>query len=243
MTQAHAATLINRWRDTYTRQTAYTLRGRLKHFLNFVKSLGGPDLAPGIPKPRTPKSRTVVATPDELIQLFTTAEPWLRCYLCLAYGLGLRHAEACSIAPANFNKADHTITFRKKGGDPFTLPTTRELEAMFRLAPESEDPAVSYIQLLRGNVGLRAKNISTTTVRQSFYRLRKAAGVNPSIRPHDLRRTLAVETLEKTKDIRLVQQILGHSSLATTAKYLEARNIANIRDYLDTIPMPTRLKQ
>jgi integrase/recombinase XerC len=197
----------------------------------------------GLPKIRTPKARTVIAKPDELRKLFTTAEPWLRCYLCLTYGLGLRHAEACSISPRSFNKDDHTITFTKKGGDQFTLPTTRELEAIFNQAPETDDPSVSYLQLLRGNLGLKSKNISTVAVRQSFYKLRKRAGVNEEIRPHDLRRTLAVETLNRTKDIRLVQQILGHSSLSTTAKYLENRSIANIRDYLDTIPMPTEVKQ
>ncbi len=131
----------------------------------------------------------------------------------------------------------------KKGGDPFTLPTTRELEEIFRLAPQNDDPTVSYIQLLRGNLGLKGPRISKTTVRQNFYKLRDRAGVSREIRPHDLRRTFAEETLTKTNDIRLVQQILGHSSLSTTAKYLENRNLSKIRDYLETIPMPTQVKQ
>ena len=234
---------MNRWRDEFARHTAYTLRSRLKHFLLFIKALGGPDLAHELPKVRTPRSRTVVATPEEIRLLLTRAEPWLRCYLHLTCQLGLRHSEACSVSPQSFNHTDHTISFTKKGGDPHTLPTTRELEAIFNLAPETDDPTVSYIQLLRGNLGLKGPRISKTTVRQSFYKLRDRLGVNNQVRPHDLRRTFAVKAFEDTNNIRLVQQILGHSSLSTTAKYLENRNLAKLREYLDTIPMPTEVKQ
>lgn len=176
-------------------------------------------------------------------KLFALAEPWHRCYLHLTLRLGLRHSEACSICPRSFNEADHTITFTKKGGDPFTLPTTRELEDIFKLAPETDDPTVSYLQLLRGSLGLKGPRISKTTVRQNFYKLRDRAGVSKEVRPHDLRRTFAVKAMEDTNNVRLVGQLLGHSSLSTTAKYLENRNLAKLREYLDTIPMPTEVKQ
>jgi integrase/recombinase XerC len=192
---------------------------------------------------RTPRSRTVVAKPDELRRLLALAEPWLRCYLILTNQFGLRHSEACAVCPQSFNDADHTITFMKKGGDPFTLPTTRELEEILKLAPESDDPTVSYIQLLRGNLGLKGPRISKTTVRQNFYKLRDRAGVNPEVRPHDLRRTFAVTAYDQTQNIRLVQQLLGHTSLSTTAKYLENRNLSKLREYLETAPLPTKLTQ
>jgi integrase len=184
-----------------------------------------------------------VAKPDEVRRLLAHAPPWLRCYLLLTCQLGLRHSEACAVSPQSFNDADHTITFTKKGGDPFTLPTTPDLEQIFALAPETEDHTVSYVQLLRGNLGLKGPRISKTTVRQNFYRLRDRAGCNPEIRPHDLRRTFAVKAMEDTNNVRLVAQLLGHSSLSTTAKYLENRNLAKLREYLETIPMPTEVKQ
>ena len=196
-----------------------------------------------MPRLRTPKARQVIAKPEEFQRLLANAQPWMRLFLLLTGQLGLRFAEACAISPASFNADKHTITFKKKGGDDFVLPTTPEIEQCFAIAPEATDANTPYLQLLRGEVGLKGDRIGKVTIRQAFYRLREAAGVNPNLRPHDLRRTVAVSLYELTRDIRVVGQILGHSNLNTTAKYLEYRDVGKLRELINSLPLPTEVKQ
>lgn len=61
----------------------------------------------------------------------------------------------------------------------------------------------------------------------AFVRLRKSLGITRKLTPHDLRRTTARNVYDKTKDLRLVQALLGHSDLNSTLWYLQD-NLVNV---------------
>jgi integrase len=227
------------WQKQFAHATAYCRRCGLLRFFGYVRDIGGPNLIRQVPKLRTPQPRTTIATPEELLRLEALAPPWLRVWLLLCTRLGLRFGTAAAIAPANWNPAAGTITFTTKGGVVMTLPTPPEIEELFRSAGTNPDPATPYWLLLRGDTGLRGSTkYPTCSLRAEWDRLKKKAGVRPDLRPHDFRRTIAVSLYEATKDIRAVQQLLGHNSLATTAHYLMHRDPGKLRALLAALWTP-----
>ena len=66
---------------------------------------------------------------------------------------------------------------------------------------------------------LKGESLSTRYVQQMVKRYRERAGIEKQVTPHTLRHSYATDLLRETKNIRLVQKALGHSSLATTQIY------------------------
>ena len=242
------AAIVFTWKDRYARHTAYALRSRMTQFLRSLEplGLGLHNLARTLPKLNFPKARRVIATREELQALYRSAEPWMRLFLHLAGPpLGLRFSEAASIAESNWNREEQSITFTKKGGDQHTLPTTPEIEQLFRLAPDTAEPTTPFIYRLRGKHHGHDPNglLNEKSLRRHFAQLRKRAGVNPQLTIHDLRRTAAVHAYDQTKDLRIVSQLLGHARLSTTAWYLEHRDTNKLRELVHQLRPPTEMKQ
>ena len=137
--------------------------------------------------------------------------------------------------PAAYNAEKHTVSFRKKGGDTHTLPVTPEIEQLITIAPDHGDPRESYISRFLHKRG----GALEVRVRKEWSRLRTKAGVDPSLKPHDLRRTAAVSLYELTKDIRVVQQLLGHGNMTTTGWYLQHADAEKIRPLVEAMWRPT----
>jgi len=66
---------------------------------------------------------------------------------------------------------------------------------------------------------LKGRPLHSSYVRRMVKRLAKKAGITKDISPHTLRHTFATDLYRETKNIRLVQKALGHSSLSTTMIY------------------------
>jgi integrase len=112
------------------------------------------------------------------------------------------------------------------------VPVSARLASLLETAP-THSPTTPFYALWKGDA------ITPHGVTSAWLTLKKKAGVNTGLWIHDLRRTLAVSLYEVSKDLRVVEQMLGHQSLTSTVRYLEHRDPGKLKPYLDAIHKPT----
>jgi len=124
------------------------------------------------------------------------------------YATGVRVSELCSINIEDIDCEDHTIKVRGKGGKIRIVfvddETLREIEEYSK--GEIEGP------LFKGQMG---NNLSPRTVQHIFTKY-----APQGITPHKIRHSYASELYKRSKNLRVVQENLGHSSIQTTEIYL-----------------------
>jgi integrase len=219
ITPLHLQSLVARWKATYANATAYALRGALRRLLrNIGNSIGRPDLADELPSVRVPRPRTVIAEPGEIAALLAVSPAWMRTIILLAAHAGLCRSDCLAVAPANYNAENRTLTLeQQKTRFTVTVPVTEELAKLLEAAPTGS-PLTPFYELHRGSP------ITTAGLLTAWWRLKKKAGIGRHLWLHDLRRTLAVSLYDVSKDLRVVEQMLGHQSISATARYLEHRD-------------------
>lgn len=137
----------------------------------------------------------------------------------LLYATGARVAELVSLDVGDLDRRARTVRLRGKGGKervvPFGVPAERAVERWLATGrPALATPASPPALLL----GARGGRVDQRVVREAVHRAAHAAGV-PDVAPHALRHTAATHLLQGGSDLRTVQEILGHASLATTQRY------------------------
>ena len=135
----------------------------------------------------------------------------------LIYATGIRVSEACSLTTSSIDSAALTVRVLGKGDKertfPFGVPARDALDQWTVRARPSL--AVGTDALF---VGAKGGPIDPRVVRAMIHRMCARAGVR-DIAPHGLRHSAATHLLQGGADLRAVQEILGHSSLATTQRY------------------------
>ncbi|HUJ86419.1 MAG TPA: tyrosine-type recombinase/integrase, partial [Burkholderiales bacterium] len=82
--------------------------------------------------------------------------------------------------------------------------------------------------------------LQPTTVQRMLQQVVAASGLSKRVTPHVLRHCFATHLLEAGTDVRTIQQLLGHSSIRTTARYtqISTRQIGQTRSPLDALDFP-----
>jgi integrase/recombinase XerC len=150
------------------------------------------------------------------------AEPVLlrdRVLLELLYGTGVRISEACGLDLADVDHGRRVVRVLGKGGReravPYGVPAQRALDDWLRRGrPALAGPGSGNALLL----GARGGRLHPTTARRIVGGYAEAAGL-PRTTPHGLRHSAATHLLEGGADLRAVQELLGHASLASTQIY------------------------
>lgn len=136
----------------------------------------------------------------------------------LLFATGLRVGEVSSLNVQDFFARESTFRVKGKGGrdrlavvvDEETVRVQRMyLEARLRITTRS--PAL----FLNSSAG----RLTTQGIANVIARLREEAGIERHVTPHMLRHTVATLLLRNGVDIRIVQEFLGHASIATTQRY------------------------
>ncbi len=135
------------------------------------------------------------------------------------YASGIRVSEACGLDVTDFDIGRGLLRVLGKGGKertaPLGAPAVAALQGWLAVRPLLVGPTARTAMF----VGDRGGRIDPRVVRRIVHRALAAVPDAPDLGPHGLRHAMATHLLEGGADLRAVQEILGHSSLATTQLY------------------------
>lgn len=138
----------------------------------------------------------------------------------MLYATGVRVGELVGVDVDDVDRVDRTLRVLGKGAKervvPFGVPAALAIESYLSSArPTLVRHGAGTAALM---VGTRGGRLDQRRAREVVHRLARAAGVE-DIAPHALRHTAATHLLQGGSDLRSVQELLGHASLATTQRY------------------------
>ncbi len=147
----------------------------------------------------------------------------------LLYATGIRVGELCGLDLDDVDAERRVVRVLGKGDKertvPYGVPAAEALERWVTIGRPVLMTAVSGPALLLGKRGGR---IGQRQVRTVVHEAVGAVPGAPDLAPHGLRHTAATHLLEGGADLRVVQEVLGHSSLATTQLYTHV-SVARLR--------------
>jgi integrase/recombinase XerC len=164
--------------------------------------------------------------------------PWIHArdaaVLALLYGSGLRISEALGLTRADLAGNRDAITVMGKGRKQRMVP----------VLPQVQELVADYVALCPYDlpddgplfVGAKGGVLSARVVQLAMARLRGALGLAETATPHALRHSFATHLLARGGDLRAIQELLGHASLATTQIYTEVDAERLIEAYRNAHP-------
>ena len=138
----------------------------------------------------------------------------------LLYATGARVAELCGLGLGDIDYNRQTIRVLGKGNKERTIPMGKPaMKALEVWLKDGREPLVISQSGQAVFLGARGRRIDQRTVRTVVYEALSAIEGIERMGPHALRHSAATHLLEGGADLRTVQEILGHASLATTQIY------------------------
>jgi len=195
------------------------------HCMGSRDGLAPTDAGAQLASPKAKRDLPTVLREDQAAELMTV--PPLdgpiplrdRLVLELLYATGIRVSELCGLDVDDVDQGRHLVRVLGKGAKersvPYGLPAQRALDRWLREGRPGVARSHSGSALL---LGTRGGRLHTTTARQIVAAYAQAAGL-AHLSPHGLRHTAATHLLSGGADLRSVQELLGHSSLASTQIY------------------------
>ena len=173
---------------------------------------------------RDPRKIALVMSPDEIERLLAAAKTLrLQAMLSLSYGCGLRIGEVVRLKAGDIDSAQNIIRIvQSKGRKDRNVMLPPEVLAILRQwwvkRPTKYDAGVPKEKRLLFP-SRQSAHLSTRQLSRLFQKTVKAAGMRKPVTSHSLRHSFATHLLENGTDIRIIQAILGHEKLDTTAHY------------------------
>jgi len=163
---------------------------------------------------------------EEVVRLLQPVTPETPSSLCdqamleLAYASGLRLQELCALRIEQLHLDAGFVTVIGKGNKERVVPVGRQAVAALRRYLESGRPVLVRSRS-PGNVflTLRGTAFASVTLWLRIKKRARVAGIERNVTPHMLRHSFATHLLEHGADLRVIQEMLGHSSIATTEVY------------------------
>jgi len=209
------------------------------------------DLANEVYHLRAPQKIPLVISADEAKRLLAVADSLkTRVMLSLSYGCGLRAGEVVRLKVKHIDSAQKIIRVEQSKGrkDRNVMLSPEMLDLLrqwWKVRPSRYDGETPLQErwLFPGSKGRRVgKPITTRHLNRLFHEAAEAAGIKKSVTLHALRHSFATHLLERGTDIRIIQALLGHDKLETTARYTRVATgmIANVTSPLDLLSQPRK---
>jgi site-specific recombinase XerD len=215
--------------------------GALRQFYHLVEGRPFEEVEAAIPRTKKEVRRPEVYSIEELERLFNAPRVNLkhRAIIMTTYAGGLRVGEVCRLKPTDIlaDRRQIRIVQGKGRKDRYTILSLRllaELREYWRAVRPGGDwlfPSLAH----------PLQPITSSSASRAFKRAVRFAGLPHRGGIHCLRHSFATHALEQGMDLTVLQQLLGHTSLKTTAGYLHVSNaqMASAQSPLDLIePTP-----
>ena len=168
--------------------------------------LDGTAAPPAAPGELDPRERAVLLRDAAIMELL--------------YATGIRVSELCGLDVGDLDNGRRTIRVLGKGGKERTVPVGLPAERAVRSWTEAGRPVlVTPASEHALFLGARGRRLDPRTARRVVHTRLAAVPAVPDSGPHGLRHAAATHLLEGGADLRSVQEILGHASLASTQIY------------------------
>lgn len=181
-------------------------------------TLGQPTVADRIGRAREPRTLPVVLSPEEVMR-FLAAVPVVRNRIALttAYATGLRVSEVAALKVANIDSARMVLRIEQgKGARDRYVTLSPQLLSILRAYWRAERPAT---WLFPGRQ--TGMPVAVDTLQEACRLARQRAGLAKPATMHTLRHSFATHLLEAGIDLRIIQVLLGHRRISTTALYTQ----------------------
>jgi integrase/recombinase XerD len=197
---------------------------------------------------REPQKIPLVMSQDETRRLLAVAGNLkVRMLLSLGYGCGLRAGEVVRLKVKHIDSAQKIIRVEQSKGrkDRNVMLSPEVLDLLrqwWKVRPSRRDAGTPPEERWLFPGAKSGETMSTRQLNRLFHEAADAAGIKKGVTLHALRHSFATHLLERGTDIRVIQALLGHDKLDTTARYTRVATgmIAGIESPLDLLSVPRK---
>src|SRR6202007_2327771 len=190
-----------------------------------------------IPAPKRPQKLPIVLSPEEVLKFLSCVHSFKhRTILTICYAAGLRISEAVGLKVGDIDSERMVIRVEQGKGqkDRYFILSPKLLEILRAWWPVNKPKQWLF-------PGDRVdSHIRSDAVELACQKAHQRCGISKPITPHSLRHCFATHLLESGTNVRTIQLLLGHRSLATTARYLRiaTSKVCSTTSPLDLLPHP-----
>ena len=183
----------------------------------YAVTLKRPEVVMDLSHPKRPKTLPDILSPAEVLRVFAVIHSVkYKAIIATAYAAGLRISEVCSLSVSNIDSQRMRIHIRSgKGKKDRYVMLGERLLTLLRQYYQAVRPQGKY--LFPGQKP--HSHISTSSVSRVLQKVIQETGLSKKVTMHTLRHCFATHLLEAGTDIRILQVLLGHSSILTTLRY------------------------
>ena len=197
--------------QTYKPKTFHRIISTISSFYRFLYTQGAVTANPltGIDRPRIKQQDVKYLKHNQVLRLLDSIDdPRDKLIVRTIYATGVRVSELCNMNIEDIDFDEHTIRIRGKGDKMRTVFIDDDTRAdiLKFIGNRIEGPVF---------VGQQGKNISSRAIQHIFKNYAPSG-----ITPHKIRHSYASELYKRSKNLRVVQENLGHTSIKTTEIYL-----------------------
>jgi site-specific recombinase XerD len=194
-----------------------------------------------LPHPKKPQKLPVVLSPEEVLDFLACVKARKhRVILTVCYAAGLRISEAVSLKVTAIDSQRMVIRVEQGKG---------QKDRYVMLSPKLLEILRNYWKVVRPKEWLfpgaiPGQPISRFAVEAACQEAHRRSGLTKPVTPHSMRHCFAIHLLEAGTDVRTIQLLLGHRSLATTARYLRiaTNKVCATSSPLDLLPRPVPIE-
>jgi integrase/recombinase XerD len=223
-------TYIMELKGMYAPNTVYRKVASVKVFFQFLKEYEyiNQDITAFIKSDRREKNLPKALTLGQIKQLLSFKKEKPKDYLdytliLLLFRTGLRVSECTNLEFVHFYKEERLLRFIGKGSKERIVPLSEDAYINLEYYLEVVRPLFLKKRTNRIFISATGKLVTRQYIYQMLQLRSKETELRAHVSPHVLRHSMATALLEEEVDLRIIQELLGHSDISTTQIYTEVR--------------------